>query len=434
MRHLYLSALTVAMLLAAACSKDGDSGTPTPQPAPDKTQVSFNYNQIGAFELSTMPTGPGIYAKVSNGVSGRAFTYELAGSNGLKKATDTLVKGSGKLDASGGATLQLNGLMHYRDGEMTLKVTFSGPDTTIQAKTEKAEYKIRDYRDFINMFTIRNPDVSDHYVQVQDFAFPDTLFNRAPCFRSLKGSYDGQGHKITNLKINAPHKENEASYIGLFSYADSGSIIKNIRLEIAPEGLVGLEGQFGGIVGFSWKANIIACSVKGNILAGMEASSYAGGISGFNYRTNMTGCSFRGHLKASNVGGLMGSFGECNINMSYSYFSFEAYGAGGLAGVPGGDGHISNSYAIAHDYNADVSRFRAVGPTSTNSTSVITNCFAMAGTPEPGVRMATTISELGLQAGTLEVAEWPAGITAPADKRPFKLDTDLDHPLKLWWE
>ena len=422
------------MLLAAACSKDGDSGTPTPQPAPDKTQVTFNYNQIGAFELSSMVNGPGIYAKVSNGTSGRAFTYELVGSNGLKKATDTLVKGSGKLDANGGATLGLNGLIYYRDGEMTLKVTFGGPDTTIQTKTEKAEYKIRDYRDFINMFTLRNPDASDHYVQVQDFAFPDTLFNSAPCSRRLKGSYDGQGHKITNLKINAPHKENESSYIGLFSYADSGSTIKNIRLEIAPEGLVGADGQFGGIVGFSWQANIITCSVKGNIQADKGGMSSAGGISGFNYRTNMTGCSFRGHLKASNVGGLMGSFAECNINMCYAYFSFEAYGAGGLAGVPGGNGRISNSYAIAHDYNADVSRFLAMGPTSTTSTSVITNCFATAGTPEPGVRMATTISELGLQAGTLEVAEWPAGTTAPADKRPFKLDTDIDHPLKLWWE
>ncbi|MCF6402732.1 hypothetical protein L3C95_10720 [Chitinophaga filiformis] len=434
MTHLYLCALTATMLLATACSKDGGSETPTPEPAPDKTQVTFNYNQIGAFELSTMINGPGIYATISNGVSGRAFTYELVGSNGLEKATDTLVKGSGKLNASGGATLGLNGLIRYRDGEMTLKVTLSGPDTTIQVKTEKAEYKIRDYRDFINMYAMRNPDASDHYVQVQDFAFPDTMFNRAPCFRSLKGTYDGQGHKITNLKINAPHKENQSSYIGLFADADSGSTIKNIRLELAPEGFAGVEGQYGGIVGFSWHANIIACSVKGDIVVDKSVFSYAGGISGFNYNTNMTGCSFRGHLKASNVGGLMGSFGGCNINMCYAYFSFDAYGAGGLAGVPAGDGHISNSYAIVHDYNADVSRFLSMGPLTPTSTTIITNCFATAGTPEPGVRMATNISELGIQAATLEVVEWPAGTTAPAGKRPFRLDTDFDHPLKLWWE
>lgn len=433
--HLYLCALAAAVWLATGCSKDDASGTPVPpQPEPDKTQVTFNYNQIGAFELSGIVSGSGIYAKVSNGISGRAFTYELAGSNGLKRATDTLVKGSGKLDANGGATVTLNGLVHYRDGEMTLKVTFSGPDTTIQAKTEKAEFKIRDYRDFINMVSFREPDTSDHYVQVQDFAFPDTLFDQSPYFRSLKGSYDGQGHKITNLKISAPRKENQATYIGLFAYADSGSIIKNIRLELAPEGLTGIDAQIGGIVGFSWKADIIGCSVKGNIVTDKAGRSYIGGISGFNYRTNMTGCSFRGHLKASNLGGLMGSFAECNINMCYAYFSFDAYGAGGLAGIPGGDGHISNSYAIAHDYNADVDRFMAMGPTTDKSNTVVTNCFALAGAPEPGVKMATSISELGIQAGTLEVAEWPAGTTAPADKRPFRLDTDLDHPLKLWWE
>lgn len=437
MRHLYLCSLAVAMLFTAACSKK-DGGLPNPETPPktDKTQVSFTYNTIGTFELYNLIGQSGAYAKISNGASGRAFTYELAGSNGLKKAKDTLVKGNGNLDGSGNATLVLPGLMHYRDGEMTLKVTFSGPDTTIQAKTEKAEYKIRDYRDFVNMYPFRSSDTADHYVQVQDFAFPDTLFDRAPCYRSILGSYDGQGHKITNLKIKAPLKENESTYLGLFSYADSGSTIKNIRLELAPEGLAGVGSvQMGGIVGFSWQANIINCSVKGNLATDREGIAYIGGISGFNYKTNMIGCSFNGHLDGSNVGGLMGSFAECKINMCYAYFSFDARVAGGLAVVPGGGGYISNSYAIVHDYNADVAAFPAIGPVQrAGNTMVITNCFALAGTPEEGVRMATTISELGIQAGTLEVAEWPAGITAPADKRPFKLDTDLDHPLKLWWE
>jgi hypothetical protein len=430
--------LAAAVLFATACSKKDEA--PATPPQTDKTQVSFTYNTIGTFELYNLIAQSiaqsGGYATISNGTPGRTFSYELAGSNGLKKTTDTLVKGSGKLDGSGRATLVLNGLMHYRDGEMTLKVTFKGPDTTLQAKTEKAEYKIRDYRDFVNMFPFRNPDTADHYVQVQDFAFPDTLFVRAPCYRGLLGSYDGQGHKITNLKLSAPAKENEASYVGLFSRADSGSVIKNIRLELAQQGLTGAGSvQIGGIVGFSWQANIINCSVKGQIILDKKVSGYVGGVSGFNYRTNMIGCSFTGHLEGSNVGGLMGSFGECKINMCYSNFSFNAYAAGGLAAVPGGNGSISNSYAIAHDYNADVTAFPAIGPvTHTGNTVVITNCFAMAGTPEEGVRMATTISELGLQAGTLEVAEWPAGITAPADKRPFKLDTDLNQPLKLWWE
>jgi hypothetical protein len=430
--------LAAALLFVTACSKkDGNLTDPETQPETDKTQVSFTYNTIGTFELYKLTMQSEVCAKISNGASGRTFSYELEGSNGLKREIDTLVKGSGKLDGSGNATLLLPGLTRYRDGEMTLKVTFDGPVATIQAKTEKAEYKIRDYHDFVNMNSFRYPDMTDHYVQVEDFAFPDTLFVRSPCYFGLVGSYDGQGHKITNLKISAPLKQNEMSYIGLFSFADSGSTIKNIRLELAPEGLTGTDNaEIGGIVGFSWQANIINCSVKGNIVIDKEKSAYVGGISGFNYRTNMIGCSFRGHLEASNVGGLMGSFGEAKINMCYSYFSFNSYAAGGLAAVPGGSGgFISNSYAIAHDYNADVSSFLAIGPTPRAENIVpINNCFALAGTPQEGVRMATTISELGLQVGTLEVAEWPTGITAPADKRPFKLDTDLNQPLKLWWE
>ncbi|PWV49791.1 hypothetical protein [Chitinophaga sp. S165] len=432
MRHLYLCMLAATMLLANACSKDGTSETPVPQP--DKTKVIFNYDKIGSFEISSMLNGPGIYAKVSNGMPGRAFTYELVGSNGLKKATDTTVKGSSKLDANGGATLELNRLTNYRDGEMILKVTFSGPDATIQAKTEKAEYKVRDYHDFINMAITRDSDTSDHYIQVQDFAFPDTLFDRSPCIRGMRGSYDGQGHKITNLKISAPLKENLSSYIGLFPFADSGSTIKNIRLELAPAGIVGVDAAMGGIVGFSRQANIIACSVKGDLVADKNKSAYVGGISGFNDNTNMIGCSFRGHLRGNNVGGLMGSFDNCRINMSYAYFSFDAYAAGGLAGLGGEGGHISNSYTIVHDHNTDFYKFVAIGPTLATGANVITNCFALSGTPEAGVKMGATISELGIQAGALEVVEWPAGTTAPADKRPFKLDTDLNQPLKLWWE
>lgn len=434
MRHLYLCMLAATLLFATACSKDGDSNPPAPQP--EKTQVTINYDKIGSFELASMISGPGIYAKLSNGVYSQSFTYELIGSNGLKKATDTPVKGNGKLNGDGEATIELNGISDYRDGEIILKVTFSGPAVTVQAKTEKAEYKIRDYRDFINIAITRNSDTSDHYVQVQDFAFPDTLFDQSPCIRNMKGSYDGQGHKITNLKISAPQKVNESSYVGLFRYADSGSIIKDIRLELAPEGLMAADAAIGGIVGRSSKANIIGCSVTGNILGNKDKSPYVGGICGFGTNSNIIGCSFRGHLRAGYVGGLIGGVYASSINMSYAYFSFEAYGAGGLVGLPAGSGgHITNSYAIVNDYNADVSEFVAIGPVNRrDQTMTVTNCFALAGTPEEGVKMGTTISELGLQIGTIEVAEWPAGITAPADKRPFVLDTDLSHPLKLWWE
>ncbi|GAA3950191.1 hypothetical protein GO495_23220 [Chitinophaga oryziterrae] len=435
MRQISLYAPALLILFLSACKKDDPSSKPSNI---DYTKVSFTYDKFGSTELYDLFSGVNPAAKISTGKASSAFSYELTGSNGLKKASDTLVKGNGTLDGTGNASLSLQGLKDYKDGELTLKIHFTATDSTLQVKAQKAEYQIRNYRDFIHMSPFRLADTSDHYVQVNDIAFPDTVFTTAPWNSFLLGSYDGKGFKITNLTIKTTGATpNGTPYIGLFTGADSGSVLKNIRLELSDAGITST-GQVNGagLVGYASGCTISQCSVKGNILIAKDVPSFIGGISGHNDKVTMTGCSFRGRITGSNVGGLMGSMGTSSvINMCYAYFSFDSYAVGGIGSVysPSSVLTISNSYVVAHDYTSPT--FVAIGPVQYAMTSTtVTNCFANAGTAQNGVTIFTSTTDINTNLSTLTIANWPAEATAPADKKPYKYDTDLTAPMKLWWE
>lgn len=436
MKYLYLCAIASFMLFTTSCSKD-EKPSPQVDPPVDKTSVSFTYDTIGTTELYYLISQNIPAVKINFGKPARSFSYEITGSNGLKHSSDTLVKGTGALDGNGNASLNLYGFGNYRDGEITLKVKFADADTIVQVKTQKAEYRIRHYRDFIHMAPFRSPDTADHYIQVRDFAFPDTVFTTAPFTMYLTGSYDGQGHKISNLTINSPGSDgNSTPRLGLFTGADSGSTLKNIRLELSDNGITSSgAANAGGLIGFAWMTNVINCSVKGNILINKQASSYSGGISGFNHGVKMTGCSFRGRITGSNIGGLMGSLGSSTIDMCYAYFSFDTYAAGGIGSVYSPDVvvRISNSYVVAYNYTAPT--FVAIGPVQFGmSNTIVTNCFANAGTAQDGVTIFPLTVDINTHLSTLTIADWPVGVPAPADKKPFKYDEDMTSPMKLWWE
>ncbi|SEW17703.1 hypothetical protein SAMN05428988_2760 [Chitinophaga sp. YR573] len=436
MRFISLYALASIILFISACKKDDPSPE---QPASiDYTTVSFTYDKFGSTELYYMLSSVNPGAKISTGKSSSSFSYELTGSNGLKRASDTLIKGSGTLDGAGNTTLPLWGLWNYKDGEITLKVHFTATDSTIQVKTQKIEYQIRNYRDFMYMSPFGTADTSDHFVQVNDIAFPDTVFTKAPWNSYLLGSYDGKGFKITNLTIKSPGAtSNEIARIALFAGADSGSVLKNIRLELSDAGITSTgQVECGGLVAFASGCTISQCSVKGNILIPKDVSSFIGGISGHNNKVTMTGCSFRGRITGSNVGGLMGSMGTSSvINMCYAYFSFDSYAVGGIGSVysPSSVLSISNSYVVAHDYTSPT--FVAIGPVQYAMTSTtVTNCFANAGTAQTGVTIFASTTDINTNLSTFTIANWPAEATAPADKKPYKYDTDPTAPMKLWWE
>ncbi|MNR42781.1 hypothetical protein D3C85_1613330 [compost metagenome] len=93
---------------------------------------------------------------------------------------------------------------------------------------------------------------------------------------------------------------------------------------------------------------------------------------------------------------------------------------------------MSNSYVVAHDYTSPA--FVAIGPIDALPTGTITNCYGNAGDGQTGVTIQPSMVGLNTNLSTLVVTDWPAGIVAPADKRPYKYDTDPTAPMKLWWE
>ncbi len=431
--HLYL---LVVIILVESCSKSNENdNNPSPQtPVKDSTKVSFTLEQIGLSDMFDVFTQTTPSVRISKGKPNRPFSYELTGSNGLKKATDTVIKGTGTLSGSGSADLYFPGLAHYKDGEITIKITLNNPDTTIIAKTQKAEYKIRSYKDFIRIGFYIHGDTSAHYVQTQDFAFPDTVFTRSPCGSYLYGSYDGQGYKITNLSIKATEAAaGSLPDLGLFMAADSGSVLKNIRLELSAQGITSsVDVNAGALVGRIWGSMIINCSVKGKIQVpanGLYATT--GGITGFAQKTNIIGCSFRGNITGHTAGGIVGVAGGSSvIDMCYAYTSFEGVYTGGIIGSRTDNVNIANSYAVASTYPAS---FLAIAP-ELKDVIVVSNCYANAGTTQNGVTIAA-LPNMNASLAALEITvNWPQWVPRPSNNKPYKYDTDNSAPMKLWWE
>jgi hypothetical protein len=426
-------------LIAVSCSKDNDSNGPI-TPTKDSTKISFTYDRLGTGEFYDLLTQELPAVNITYGKSSAYFTYEITGSNGLKSATDTIVKGSGKLDNLGRLSLTLPGLYNYKDGIITLKATFTEISQPITVTVPKTEYQIRNYRDFMHMAFVHYRDSADHFVQVQDFAFPDTVFTTSVISRGFSGSYDGQGFKITNLTINSPGATNATTFLGLFQTTDSATVLKNIKLELSDKGITATRLTVcGGLVGWAWKSIITNCSVKGDILIPKANLSYTGGIAGNGTTITMTGCAFKGRLSGTYVGGLVAEMSASTVNMCYVYFTFDAtYAAGFVCTPSSGDPqppiYISNSYVVVYDYTKPT--LIAVGPMASNLTyTVASNCFANAGTPQEGVTIYDTPVDINTQLAALTVTDWPSWITAPTDKKPFKYDPE-DHTtaMKLWWE
>ncbi|PWV56896.1 hypothetical protein [Chitinophaga sp. S165] len=437
MKYLYLCILTAAALFVS-CRKDNDSSTPPLTIPRDSIQVRFSADKIGLTELYESFNQKTPTFTVTKGKPNKTFTYELTGSNGLKRTVDTITKGIDTLDANGNAALFLPGLNRYKDGEITVKITLDGPDTIITAKTQKVENQIRDYRDFIHMGFYISSDTSAHYVQLNDFAFPDTVFTAAPGFAALYGSYDGQGHKITNLTIKSEGAPLGARVdVGLFRSGAAGSKLQNIRLELSEEGITCKSfANIGGIIGSisgnkSSNTSIINCSVKGNILVTADAKgTTTGGIVGYTGRMKIIGCSFRGNTSGSVTGGIAAILGsDSKIDMCYAYGKFDGDLAGGIIGETSFNLNISNSYAFAI---ASSGQFYAIAPAFPEYVTV-TNSFANAGIPSDGVTMAT-LPDMNTHLAEMEITNWPQEVTPPANNKPYKNDTDPAAPMRLWWE
>lgn len=154
-----------------------------------------------------------------------------------------------------------------------------------------------------------------------------------------KGTFDGNGKKIANLKIS----KSGVSNVGLFANTIAGSVIKDLILEDVS--VIG--GSYtGALVGES-VGNIYNVIVIGEVKA---PATNVGGLVGRKNGGLIENCYTAGNITgaSSNVGGIAGvSTNSASITSSYSKMNITASGnsIGGLIGQATAGVTIGSSYA-----------------------------------------------------------------------------------------
>ncbi len=176
---------------------------------------------------------------------------------------------------------------------------------------------------------------------------------------SFTGTFDGQGHTISNLHINTSN-----AFYGLF-FCVYGGTVKNLNVN----GDVSTTGNTaGGIVGKLQGGTIENCSFSGSVNA---KGNYVGGIVG-NIVTNskiastVKGCCNTGEITGKYAGGILG-YTTAKATITDCYNTGTINGTTRSAGISG----QQTTGTISYCYNIGNSASGICG----FSNAVITNCY-----------------------------------------------------------
>ena len=153
------------------------------------------------------------------------------------------------------------------------------------------------------------------------------------------GNFDGNGHKISGLRIN----RNAIGCVGLFGLVFSADI-KNLGVEIADRGVTG-GGSVGGLVGSMYYSSITNCYAMGNV----SGELFVGGLVGDTYDGSITYSYVIGNVSGSQcVGGLAGVMDFSSVTNSYATGNVNGgIHVGGLVGNITGSS-ITNCYSTCN--------------------------------------------------------------------------------------
>jgi len=184
------------------------------------------------------------------------------------------------------------------------------------------------------------------------------------------GVFDGNNHSIYNYTYQINN-----SYVGIFGCVGvptlshkSYDAIKNLRLVNAD--IYG--GNYvGGLIGKSWFANVINCSMTGSVMG----NDYVGGLVGKSLYSNITSSYSSANVSGDyGVGILVGSHGTGAIIKSYSEGNVTGdWQIGGLVGFNGGNiySSYSNVFIVG---NLDVGGLAGASGGEINSECEIMDC------------------------------------------------------------
>lgn len=179
-------------------------------------------------------------------------------------------------------------------------------------------------------------------------------------FTSFSGMFDGQGHTINGLTINASFNSLPGNQFGLFGGIDQSGIVRNANLTNAAIAAGGGSGPFVGVLAGSDVGTIINSSASGVINVVSVPLAIAGGLVGIAGGTisqshaavsvNITNATSAGGLVGQNNGTISNSYATGSILISGSG-SGGIPNAGGLVGSS--QGNISQSYATGSVVGGD---------------------------------------------------------------------------------
>jgi len=197
-----------------------------------------------------------------------------------------------------------------------------------------------------------------------------------PAQSPFTGSFNGKSNTISNLTINLPSTLNA---VGLFSYAATGSVIKNVGLigsNVTGGNTTGaLVGMNSGSISNAYSTGTVTGGPTSSDVGGLVGSNYGGTISDSHVTGNTSGVNYIGGLAGSNTGN--GSTIHGLISNSFSTGTVTGSGnyVGGLVGYnQNANNTISNSYATGSVSGAGTYVGGLVGGNNANST--ITNSYA----------------------------------------------------------
>jgi The GLUG motif len=170
--------------------------------------------------------------------------------------------------------------------------------------------------------------------------------------RQFVGTFDGQGHTISNLFI----KNVAAFNLGLFSWIGPGGVVRNVGLVTGSLTVGGGYQNFGLLAG--WNLGTITTSYASGSVSGGDNAGTLGGLVGWNWG-----------------GTIANSYATSNVRAGVG-----AYRIGGLAGFNGyylnGGGTIANSYATG-TVTAGINSSTMGGLVGDNNSAVISNSYAV---------------------------------------------------------
>jgi len=239
--------------------------------------------------------------------------------------------------------------------------------------TADKPYKVYNPETLSRIGTTSDWNLTAHYLQIADITL--TASNWTPignATTSFSGTYDGGGHTISTLTINASTSNNQ----GMFGVIGNGTV-KNLGLVYISISAGG-RTNVGGIAGQKIGGTVSNCFVSGTV----SGAYSVGGVVGSNNSNTVSYCYAAGSVSASGgtVGGVAG-YNQATVSNCYSTASVTGSGTGsnindGRVGGVVGDNQsgatVSNCYATGNVSGS----YRQVGGVVGFNLGSVSNCYA----------------------------------------------------------